>query len=186
MKVWNALDELVNKSEEVTNKMFINMLMEILGIIFLWLGLVFSILIHEMGHMIGHKLTKGIEDWIIQVGFGKKLISTNHYDIRIFPFSGLFNNLTPDNTYTKAQALMCSAGGPVFSLVLILILLALGAGTSAFIDYYRPAWDFIRTYNIIIFISAIIPLRYPSFFPIIGGMESDGMHILKALKSKVR
>ena len=156
--------------------MLINVLLEILGVIFLWLGLALSILIHETGHMAGYKLAKGKKDWIIQVGFGKTLIKTKNYDIRLFPFSGVFYNPDSDNTYTKA----------VFSLVLILILFALGAGTSAFIDYYRPTWDFIRTYNIIIFISAIIPLRYPSFFPIIGGMESDGMHILKALKSKVR
>ena len=96
----------------------------------------------------------------------------------------MFYDTAPDNAYTKAQVLMCSAGGPVFSLVLILILFALGASTSAFIDYYGPTWDFIRTYNIIVFISAIIPMRYPSFFPIIGGMESDGMHILRALRSK--
>ena len=166
--------------------MLINVLLEILGVIFLWLGLALSILIHETGHMAGYKLAKGKKDWIIQVGFGKTLIKTKNYDIRILPFSGVFYDTAPDNTYTKAQTLMCSAGGPVFSLVLILILFALGAGTSAFIDYYRPTWDFIRTYNIIIFVSAIIPMGYPSFFPIIGGMESDGMHILKALKSKVR
>ena len=166
--------------------MLINVLLEILGVIFIWLGLALSVLIHESGHMAGYRLAKGKEDRIIQVGFGKTLIKTKNYDIRLFPFSGVFYNPDSDNTYTKAQALMCSAGGPVFSLVLILILFALGAGTSAFIDYYRPTWDFIRTYNIIIFVSAIIPMRYPSFFPIIGGMESDGMHILKALKSKVR
>ena len=164
--------------------MFINVLLEMLGIILLWFGLALSILIHETGHMAGYKLAKGKGDWIIQVGFGKTLFKTKNLDIRILPLSGVFYNPDFDNTYTKAQALLCSAGGPVFSLVLILILFALGASTSAFIDYYGPTWDFIRTYNIIIFISAIIPMRYPSFFPIIGGMESDGMHILRALKSK--
>ena len=168
--------------------MFINILMEFLGIIFLWLGLVFSILIHETGHMIGYKLAKRKDNWIIQVGFGKTVINTNHYDIRIFPFSGLFKNLTPDNTYTKSQALLCAAGGPVFNLTLIFILFILRSSSlnefSAFIDHYEPTWNFIRTYNIIMFISAIIPMRYPAFFPIIGGMESDGMHILKALRSK--
>ena len=164
--------------------MIINVLLEILGIIFLWLGLALSILIHETGHMAGYKLAKGKEDWIIQVGFGKRLFKTKEYDIRILPFSGVFYHPTYDNTYTKTQALLCSAGGPIFNLVLILILFALGARTSTFIDYYKPTWDFIRTYNIIMFISAIIPVRYPAFFPVIGGMESDGMHILKALRNK--
>ena len=172
----------------MTHKMFINILMEILGIIFLWLGIAFSILIHEMGHMMGYKLANGKKDWIIQVGFGKKLINTNHYDIRIFPFSGLFYNPMPDNTYTKAQALLCAAGGPVFNLMLILILFILLSGAfnefSAFIDYYEPTWNFIRKYNVIMFISAIIPMRYPAFFPIIGGMESDGMNIMKILRHK--
>ena len=90
--------------------MLINVLLEILGVIFLWLGLALSILIHETGHMAGYKLAKGKKDWIIQVGFGKTLIKTKNYDIRILPFSGVFYNPDSDNTYTKAQALMCSAG----------------------------------------------------------------------------
>ena len=143
--------------------MFIKVLMEILGIAFLWIGLAFSILIHETGHMVGYKLAKGKEDWTIQVGFGKTLIKTKNYDIRTIPFSGMFYDMTPDNTYTKVQALLCAAGGPAFNLVLILILFALGSGSSAFIDYYEPTWNFIRTYNIIVFLSAIIPMRYPAF-----------------------
>ena len=113
--------------------MFINVLLEILGIIFIWLGLALSVLIHETGHMAGYKLAKGKEDWIIQVGFGKALFKTKNLDIRILPFSGVFYDTAPDNAYTKAQVLMCSAGGPVFSLVLILILLLgkfLGAASS--------------------------------------------------------
>ncbi len=165
--------------------MFINILMEILGVIFLWLGLAVSVLIHEAGHMTGYKLAKGTDDWIIQIGFGKTLIKTKHYDIRLVPFSGAF--YAPENTYTKAQSLLCAAGGPVFNLILIIVLFALHSSSLselAFIDHYGPTWDFIRTYNIIIFLSAIIPLRYPSFFPIIGGMESDGMHILKVMRDK--
>ena len=162
--------------------MIINVLMEILGIIFLWFGLAFSVLIHEAGHLTGYKLAKGKGDWIIQVGFGKTLFKSKNYDIRIVPFSGVFYDLDPDETNTKGQELLCTAGGPVFNLVFILILLALRSAASAFIDYYEPTWDFIRTYNIIMLLSAIIPMRYPSFLPIIGGMESDGMHILKALR----
>ncbi len=168
--------------------MFINILMELLGILILWLMLAFSVLIHETGHMTGYKLAKGKEDWIILVGFGIALIKTKHFDIRLIPFSGVFYDQTPEKTYTKAQALLYAAGGPVFNLLFILILFALQSGSlnecSAFIDYYEPIWDFIRTYNVIMFLSAIIPMRYPAFFPIIGGMESDGMHILKALRNK--
>lgn len=168
--------------------MFVNILMEVLGIIFLWLGVAFSILIHEMGHVVGYKLAKGKEDWIIRVGFGKTLIKTKRFDFRLIPFSGVFYNPAPDITYTEAQALLCAVGGPVFNLILILILFALKSSSlnecSAFIDYYEPTWDFIRTYSVIILISAIIPMRYPAFFPIIGGMESDGMDILKVLKNK--
>ena len=128
--------------------MLINVLLEILGVIFLWLGLALSILIHETGHMAGYKLANGKEDWIIQVGFGKTLIKTKNYDIRILPFSGVFYNPAPDITYTEAQALLCAVGGPVFNLILILILFALKSSSlnecSAFIDYYEPTWDFIR------------------------------------------
>lgn len=166
--------------------MIMNVLMEILGIIFLWLGLALSILIHEAGHMTGYKRAKGKEDWIIQIGFGKTLIKTKHFDIRAVPFSGVFN--APEDTYTKAQALMYAAGGPVFNLMVILALFALRSGSFneslAFFDYYEPTWDFIRTYNVIMFLSAIIPMRYPAFFPIIGRMESDGMHIMKILRDK--
>ena len=162
--------------------MFINILLEILGIILLWVGLALSVLIHEMGHMVGYKLAKGQDDWVIQVGFGKKLFQTKHLDIRIIPFSGVFYNPTLGNSYTKTQELLCTAGGPVFNLVLILVLLALSSNPSAFIDYFEPTWNFVRTYNVIMFISAIIPVRYPAFFPVIGGMESDGKHLLKALR----
>ena len=168
--------------------MFIKILMELLGIIILWFGLAFSVLIHETGHMTGYKLAEGKEDWIIQVGFGKALIKTKHFEIRLIPFSGVFYNPAPDITYTEAQALLCAVGGPVFNLILILILFALKSSSlnecSAFIDYYEPTWDFIRTYSVIVLISAIIPMRYPAFLPILGGMESDGMHILKTLKNK--
>ena len=168
--------------------MFIKILLELLGIIILWLGLAFSVLIHEAGHLTGYKLAEGKEDWIIQVGFGKALLKTKHFDVRLIPFSGVFDDQTPEKTYTKAQALLYAAGGPVFNLLLILILFALRSfslnGYSAFIDYYEPIWDFIRTYNVIMFLSAIIPIRYPAFFPIIGGMESDGMNILKILRNK--
>ena len=168
--------------------MFIKILWELLGIIILWLGLAFSVLIHEAGHLTGYKLAEGKEDWIIQVGFVKTLIKTKHFDIRMIPFSGAFYDQTPEKTYTKAQALLYAAGGPVFNLLLILILFALKLCSlnkySAFIDYYEPIWDFIRTYNVIMFLSAIIPMRYPAFFPIIGGMESDGMNILKILRKK--
>ena len=105
--------------------MFINVLMEALGIIFLWLGVAFSILIHEMGHVVVYKLAKGKEDWIIRVGFGKTLIKTKRFDFRLIPFSGVFYNPAPDITYTEAQALLCAVGGPVFNLILILILFAL-------------------------------------------------------------
>lgn len=159
-----------------------------MGILFLWCGITLSVLIHETGHMTGYKLAKGKEDWIIQVGFGKRLIKTKNFDIRLIPFSGVFYHPTPGTLYTKTRALLCAAGGPVFSLVLLLALFALRSGplskSSAFISYYGPTWDFIRTYHIIMFVSAVIPVRYPAFFPIIGGMESDGMHILKALLNK--
>ena len=166
----------------MTRKMLIIILLETLGIVFLWVGLAISVLIHEMGHMVGYKLAKGQEDWVIQVGFGKKLFQTKHFDIRIFPFSGVFYHPTLKSACTKAQALLCTAGGPVFNLVLILVLFALSSRPSAFIDYYEPSWNFVRTYNVIMFISAILPVRYPAFFPIIGGMESDGKHLLKALR----
>ena len=159
--------------------------MEILGIVFIWLGLAVSVLIHEAGHMTGYKLAKGTDDWIIQIGFGKTLIRTKHYDIRLVPFSGAF--YAPENTYTKGQALLYAAGGPAFNLVLILILFALRASSISewsFVDYYEPTWDFIRTYNVIMFISAILPVRYPAFFPVIGDMESDGRHILRVLRNK--
>ena len=168
--------------------MILRVFMEILGIIFLWIGIAFSVLFHETGHMIGYKLAKGKENWIIQVGFGKTLIKTKNFDIRAVPFSGVFYNPVPGNTYTKIQALLCAAGGPVFSLVLILAPFVLRIipfyEWSSFIDYYEPTWNFIRTYNLIIFLSAIIPIRYPAFFPIIGGMESDGMQVLKVLQNK--
>ena len=168
--------------------MFTKIFMELLGIVIIWFGLAFSVLIHETGHMTGYRLAGGKQDWIIQVGFGITLIKTKHFDIRIIPFSGVFYDQTPEKPYTKAQALLCAAGGPLFSLLFILILFALRSISlnecSAFIDYYGPTWDFIRTYNVIMFLSAIIPMRYPAFFPIIGGMESDGMHMLKALPNK--
>lgn len=169
----------------MTDKVFINVLLEILGIVFLWLGLAISVLVHETGHMAGYRLAKGEGDWTIQVGFGRKFIKTKHFDIRIIPFSGVYHDTAP--VYTKAQTLLCSAGGPALNLLLILILFALHSSslseTSAFIDHYGPTWDIIRSYNIIMFVSAIIPVRYPVFFPVIGGMESDGMNILKALRN---
>lgn len=169
--------------------MFLNIIMEILGIIIFWLGLMIIALIHEVGHMAGYKLAKGDDDWSIILGVGKRLFKTNHMCVHIVPWSGMFQ-WQKTQPFTKKENILISAGGPIFSLVLALFFLIFQSvvpeGVSIFIDNFRPINTLVRNYNIVMFITSIIPMKYPSFIPLIGNHASDGMQILKLLQQKTK
>lgn len=169
--------------------MFQNIIMEILGIIIFWLCLMILTLIHEAGHLAGYKLASGDDGWHITLGIGKPLLKTNHMCVHIIPWSGMFQ-WQKTQPFTKKENILISAGGPIFSLVLALFFLIFQSvvqeGEAIFIDNFRPINTFVRNYNIIMFITSIIPMKYPRFIPLIGNHESDGMQILKLLQQKTK
>lgn len=165
----------------------LRLLLEILGIILCWLNLMIIVLIHEVGHLAGYKLAKGDDDWRISLGVGKRLLETKHLRVHMVPWAGYFDWKNPQ-PFTKKEAILIGAGGPFFSLMLALILLAfqlvVPEWRSIFIDYFSPTFAFVINYNICILIFSIIPMKYPGFIPLLGNHLSDGMHILRLLKGK--
>lgn len=162
----------------------LRLLLEILGIILFCLNLMIIVLIHEVGHLAGYKLAKGDDDWRISLGAGKRLLETKHLRVHIVPWAGYFYWKNPQ-PFTKKETILIFAGGPLFSLMLALIVFTFQSvvpdGSSIFIDYFRPTFAFVRYYNICVLLSSIIPMRYPGFVPLLGNHPSDGMYILKEL-----
>lgn len=169
--------------------MIIDIIMEILGIIIFYLGLMIVALIHEVGHLAGYKLAKGDDDWNITLGIGKQLLKTKHLCIHIIPWSGMFL-WEKAQTFTKKENIMIVAGGPLFTLMLSLFFIVLQSvvpeGRSIFIDNFRPINTYIRNYNIVMLLMTIIPMKYPNFIPLIGNHTSDGMEIFKLMQQKTK
>lgn len=81
-----------------------------------------SILIHELGHMIGWKVRTRSNCWFITVGSGKNLLKTKRLLLRAFPVGGSFAVTDESIRTTKRQVLLMAIGGPVITLVVTLIL----------------------------------------------------------------
>lgn len=149
----------------------------ILGILIMWIAFFLTVLIHEVGHMIGYVLCskKEAASWYITVGCGKQLLRIRRLIICLVPFAGSFRLTASNSLVPKKTALITLAAGPIASLLLATILLV--------INWFVLSDDlivFMIYSSLFQFIFSVIPVRYPAWLSHIP--ESDGLKILRLLK----
>ena len=151
----------------------------------LWVISFLSTLLHELGHAVGYMLATGDRHWHIRVGWGKRLLSTKTLTVHLLVFDGCFTS-SDKMIDTKAKLVMTLLGGPVFSLLLVAVLLALRFGGLSFqsdffadgvLEFFLNATLFINLYILVL---SVAPVRY--FYGAIKGLETDGLQIIHAIK----
>ena len=157
------------------------------SVLVIWILTFFSTFLHELGHAFGYMLSTGGRRWHIRVGFGKKLLETKALTVKLLVFDGCFEPIE-SRIDSKGKLISTLSGGPAVSLVLAAGLLLLKLKGVSFDSGFiaSGAIEFLINYalylNVFIFVLAIIPAHY--FFGEIRGMETDGLQILNAIKSK--
>ena len=145
----------------------------------LYLFLMFSILFHELGHLSGYKITGKSSDWVIQLGTGKELFRTKRLRCHAIPIAGAF--LFEHELKTKKEQLLISAGGPIFTAILPILLFILQRHPLGYVSNDAIVW--MRNYNLWMLFFSLIPMKYPAFLGIDEVKVSDGMAILHALRN---
>ena len=156
--------------------LFIEILM---GTAILYLFSMFSILFHELGHLSGYKIIIKSNDWIIQLGTGKELFRTRRLRYHAIPIGGAF--LFEHGLKTKKEQLLMSAGGPIFTTILLILLFILQRHPLGYIPDDAIVW--MRNYNLWALFFTLIPMKYPACLGIDDVKVSDGMAILHALRN---
>ncbi|MGE7931511.1 hypothetical protein [Viridibacillus arvi] len=151
-------------------------------ILFYLIGIPISVLLHEIGHALGVVLFSNEET---HVYLGSKNDSNNenfqlgriHFHINWAYFGFCAVN---KNKLTKLQFTLMSIGGPIVSLILFSASYFLMVGLS----HFEPKNFFkgMTIINFVLFISTIIPIRYPNWIKPYAGLSSDGYQILKLFK----
>lgn len=146
----------------------------------------FSILVHELGHVLFYKLATGDNHWRIWIGSGKTLLKTQRMTIKLAVYYGEYE-VYGDSMESKSKAILTLLGGPLFSLMMavVFLFLRLRIGTSDFGFISSDAVIFFLNgfliLNILMFLASIIPMRY--FLEALKGAESDGLKIFNIIKS---
>lgn len=159
----------------------------LVGSFVLWFFVLLSILVHETGHMVGYQFGKKKCDWFIWIGSGKRIFKIRRLHIHALPFSGCFCMPDEFSFDRKRECLMMIAGGPVFSLLAVIVLFVLEkrffAGVlSKDLENYKDLLLFVRNCNIFLFLFSALPLRYPAFFGM--GEGSDGLNFWKVWREE--
>lgn len=151
-----------------------------------WFVFFFSALIHEFGHALVYMIVTGDSHWHIRIGAGKTLLKTQRLTIKFAPFYGFFEPYE-NKLDTKAKSILMLLGGPLFSLIMVVLLLFIRLKTGTF-DFGFITLDAIINIlslafflNISTFLFTIVPMRY--FWGEHRGMPSDGLRIFKIVKS---
>lgn len=153
----------------------------------LWLLSFMAIFMHELGHALGYMLSTLNRHWHIRVGSGKRLLKTKRLTVKLFLFDGEFT-VVGNTVDSKAKLISMLSGGPILSFISVAVLLLLRLGgmalkpdiiLSSAIEYFI---DYALISNTSMFLATVLPFRY--FLGEIKGMESDGLQLINAIKSK--
>ena len=155
-----------------------------LKIILIWLLCLLSVLLHELGHALGYRISGGKAGWKVIVGSGPRLISISRFTFGLIPAGGNFVPAEEPKT-DKGQIIMF-AGGPFVSLLQAvlyqIIYFCISGGIqsgSSFSAILLPTSAFLMYFNFFQFLFTAIPMRYRI---ICRGFESDGLQIIHILK----
>ena len=148
-------------------------------IILIWLFCLLSVLLHELGHALGYRISGGKAGWKVVVGSGPRLISISRFTFGLIPAGGNFVPAEEPET-DKGQIIML-AGGPFLSLLQAILYwityfcisesVQFGSNLS---EILLPVSTFLLYFNFFQFLFTAIPMRYRV---ICRGFESDGLQI---------
>ena len=153
----------------------------------LWALVFLSTLLHEIGHALGYMIASGNRRWHIRIGWGKCLIRAKALTVNLLPLDGLFTPLGEKPLETKTKKITTLAGGPAVSLLIVAALALLKfRGIPPHTGFFTPGAveSFVSialSCNLFLLIQTVLPIRY--FYGKIKGMESDGLQIVRIIKS---
>lgn len=156
--------------------------MLILFLSFYVLLIPFFILLHEVGHGLGTVFSSN-SDVHIYLGTKNEKNKENfkigklHFHI-IWSYTGF---AYWDAGLNKRQKVAALAGGPLMSLLLTLLLGWLTIITSQ--SQLHQLFFGPMIFNLFQFIWTIIPVKYPRWMGGYSGFKSDGLQLLRILKS---
>lgn len=161
-------------------------MVDVVKILLIWLLCLLSVLLHELGHAWGYRISGGKAKWKVIVGSGPRLISGSKYSFCLIPAGGYFIPEEESET-DKARILTC-AGGPLLSLLQAVLYGIIYFCVPQFIqsgsvlrEILLSVSAFLLYFNFFQFLFTIIPMRYRV---VCRGYNSDGLEIVHVLKQK--
>ena len=157
-------------------------------ILLLWLLCLLSVLLHELGHAAGYRISGGKARWKVIVGSGPEIIRTPRFIFRLIPAGGYF--VPDEEPETDKGQIIMFAGGPIISLLQAalywIIYFCISGGIQPGIslsEILLPVSSFLLYFNFFQFLFTAIPMRYRV---VCRGFESDGLQIIHVLRQKKR
>ena len=153
-------------------------------ILLVWLLCLLAVLLHELGHALGYRISTGKAGWKVIVGSGPGILSTAKYTFCLIPVGGYF--VPAEKSKTKKEKIMMLAGGPVVSLLLTVLfgvvrfcIFRFVQPESSLYEILFPTSSFLLYFNFFQFLFTAVPIRYRV---VCRGSESDGLQIVHVLK----
>lgn len=157
-------------------------------ILLIWVLCLLSVLLHELGHALGYRISGGKAGWTVIAGSGPRMIGISKYTFCLIPVGGYFvHEIEPE---TNKAEIITFAGGPFASLLQVVLY---GVVRFCILEFTQPGSSlheillsmstFLLYFNFFQFLFTIIPMRYRV---VCRGFESDGLqivHVLKHIKS---
>lgn len=140
-------------------------------------------LLHEVGHGLG-AISTSKSDVHIYLGKRTKDNKENFQLGRLhFHIQGSLSGFAQwEKGLDKRQRAVALAGGPIMSLLLVLLFGLLVSLISQ--SEVRQLMNWALMFNIIQFTGTIIPITYPRWMGGFSGLPSDGLQLLRLLREK--
>ena len=155
-------------------------------IILIWLLCLLSVLLHELGHAAGYRISGRKAGWKVITGSGSRMIGKSKYIFCLIPAGGYF--IPEEEPATNKAKILMYAGGPFLSLLQAALYGIIYFCIPEFVqpggslsEILLPVSAFLLYFNFFQFLFTVIPIRYRV---VCRGFESDGLQIIHVLKHK--
>ncbi len=155
-------------------------------ILLIWILCLLSVLLHELGHALGYRISGGKAGWKVIAGSGPRMFGTSKFTFRFIPAGGYF--VPTEEPETDKEKILTFAGGPLVSLlqavlfgILRFCIFSFVPPGSGLYEILLPVSRFLLFFNFFQFLFTVLPLRYRI---VCRGLESDGLQIVHVLKRK--